>query len=286
MSQSIREALSASIHITVVVFLLSTMLSIGSGLTIRQILGPLRNIRLVITSLAVSYIVGPLIAIGTTSMMSLEQPLKRGLILLSLTAGSEALPKLAAIAGGNISFSVALMAMQLVVTMLYVPMLLAVLLPDVQVDSLKLLLKLLLLVFLPLVIGLLLKAYYEVIAERAHGWTEQLSTVAMVLLIPLIFILGFGEIVKIIGSGAIIAALIFILASFIAGYLLGGPGEDTKRTSGLGAGARNVSIALVIASQAFEDPRVITMVMVTTVVALIIMLPAAYWLGQRGQPVS
>jgi len=285
MSQSIREVVSVCVHLTIIVFLLSTMLSIGSGLTIRQILGPLHNARLVITSLAVSYIGVPLIAIGIAKIISLEQPLKRGLILLSLTAGSEALPKLAAIAGGNISLSVALMSMQLVVTMLYVPMLLAAMLPDVQVDSLKLLLKLLLLVFLPLVIGLLLKARHGVIAERVHWWMENISTVAMIVLIPLIVILSFGEIVKILGSGAILAGLIFILASFTAGYLLGGPGGDTKLTIGLGAGARNASIALVIASQVFEDPDVVTMVMVTTIVGLIIMLPTAYWLGQRGESV-
>ncbi len=286
MSQSLREALSVCVHLTILVFLLSSMLSIGSSLTIRQILGPLRNARLVITSLAVSYVVVPLIAIGTARIISLEQPLKRGLILLSLTAGSEALPKLAAIAGGNVSFSVALMSMQLVVTMLYVPMLLTALLPDVRVDSLKLLLKLLLVVFLPLVIGLLLKARYGVVAKHVHWWMEKISTVALVVLIALILVLSVEAIVKIFGSGAILAGLVFIVASFTAGYLLGEPGGDTRRTLGLAAGARNMGIALVIASQAFEDPKVITMVMVTTIVAIIVMLPAAYWLGRRGEPVS
>jgi hypothetical protein len=44
------------------------------------------------------------------------------------------------------------------------------------------------------------------------------------------------------------------------GWMLGGPGTDTRRVLALGTGQRNIAAALVVASETFSDPQVITMV--------------------------
>ena len=151
------EALAVAVKPVIIVFLLSTMLSVGASLTVRQIIEPLRNVRLVTVSLLTSFIIVPLIALAIAHLFRLDEPLKIGLVLLSMTAGTEALPKVTAIAKGNIAFSVALMFIQLVVSMIYVPSVLAIVLPEVNLHPLQLLLKLFVLVLLPLGVGLFLK---------------------------------------------------------------------------------------------------------------------------------
>jgi bile acid:Na+ symporter, BASS family len=208
------------------------MLQIGTSLTFRQILEPLRNARLLIASIGASYILVPLTAIIITRVIPLEQPLRIGLVLLSMTAGAETGPKVISTARGCIVFSVALLFMQLILTIIYVPIVLSVLLPEVHINQGKLLLKLLVLVLLPMASGLFLKAHFGAIADRLNTLMHSVSTVFMFLMAGLIIILNSTEILRLVGTGAIFAGAIFVVISFIIGYLLGGPGQDTRRTLG------------------------------------------------------
>jgi predicted Na+-dependent transporter len=275
------EFLTVTLKLSIIIFLITAMLNIGTSLTLGQILAPLRNARLVISSLSVSYMLVPLTAIVITRAFPLEQPLRAGLILLSMTAGAEAGPKFIGTAKGNIPFSVALLSMQLVMTIIYVPAVLSFLLPEVHINHSRLLLKLFALVLLPMTVGLFLKARHEIIAERLSPFMQKMSTVFLLLMAILIIILHFAEIVRLLGSGAILAGMIFVIISFVLGYLLGGPKQDTRLTLGFMSGARNASIALMIASQVFDDPDVLLMITLTVVLMLVILTPAAYWFGRR-----
>ncbi len=276
-----QEFLTVALKLSIVAFLFTAMLHIGTGLIFRQILEPLRNARLVIASLGVSYILIPLTAIVITRIILLEQPLRIGLVMLSMTAGTEAGPKIVGIAKGNIPFSVALLAVQLVATIIYVPLVLSLLLPEVSINHSALLMKLLVLVLLPMASGLFLKVRYEATADRVRPFLQGTSTVFMIVMVTLIIILNYTEIVRLIGTGAILAGAIFVIISFIIGYLLGGPGQDTRRTLGFMSGARNSSVALMIASQVFDNPDVLLMITLTVILMLVILLPTAYWLGRR-----
>ena len=276
-----QEFLTFFLKLSIMVFLVTAMLHVGMSLTLRQIFDPLRNARLVITSLGVSYLLVPVIAVVIVRMIPIEEPLKIGLVLLSMTAGSEAGPKVVGMAKGNIAFSVALLSLQLIVTIIYVPLLLSVLLPEVQFNHSKLLLKLFAVVLLPMAAGLFLKARHRATAERMSPLVQSTSTVFMFLMAVLIVVLNFSEMLRLIGSGAILAAMIFVVTSFFAGFLLGGPGKDTRLTLGFMSGARNASISLMIASQVFEDPDVLLMITLTVILMMTILLPTAHWFGRQ-----
>jgi|GEM_PF-4537490 len=51
------EILTVTLKLSIIIFLITAMLNIGTSLTLGQILAPLRNARLVIASLGGSYIV-------------------------------------------------------------------------------------------------------------------------------------------------------------------------------------------------------------------------------------
>ena len=103
----------------------------------------------------------------------------------------------------------------------------------------------------------------------------------MLLMAVLITALNYQELFRLFGSGAPLAALIQIVAAFITGYLLGGRNARTRMAMGFMNGARNASIALMIASQVFGDqPQVLMMITLTVVLMLFTLLPMSYWLGR------
>ncbi len=275
------EILTKALNIVILVFLVSTMLSVGLGLTVRQILGPLRNARLFISSLVSCYIAVPLIAIVITRLFGLDEPLKIGLVLFSMAAGAEAGPKIAGLAKVNIAFSVGLLVAMLCISVLYIPAVLSLLLPEANIATGKLLIKLLLGVGVPLSIGLFLKARYAAVADRISPYAHKVSSIFMALMTIGIVGLNIKEMAGLFGTGTIGAAIIFIAGSVFIGYLLGGPGRDNRWTLAFTSGGRNASISLVIASQVFTNPKVLLMITVTVVLQLVIILPLSLYVGRR-----
>ena len=64
------------------------MLGTGLGLTVAQILQPLKNARLVILALLANFVLVPLLAFVITLVIPLEQSLQIGLIVLATLAGA------------------------------------------------------------------------------------------------------------------------------------------------------------------------------------------------------
>jgi len=54
------ELLQKAASVAMLAFVLSSMLAMGLGLTVRQIIAPLRNVRLVVLSLLANFVLMPL----------------------------------------------------------------------------------------------------------------------------------------------------------------------------------------------------------------------------------
>src|SRR6266850_4910272 len=118
------EILQKAVPVATLIFVLSSMLAMGLGLTIAQIIAPLRNVRLVAMSLLANFVLMPLAATGLAKILRLDEPLGVGLLLLGTAAGAPFLPKLAQIAKGNLAFAVGLMVLLMVITIGYLPLVL------------------------------------------------------------------------------------------------------------------------------------------------------------------
>jgi BASS family bile acid:Na+ symporter len=275
------DLLNKAVTVAMLGFVLSSMLAMGSGLSIRQIIEPLRNARLVLLTLLANFVLMPLGALALEKMLWLDTPFAVGLLLLGCAAGAPFLPKLAELANGNLAFSVGAMVLLMIVTVGYLPVVMPLLLPGVTVDPWKIARSLVLLMLLPLAAGLALKAYYEDMAVRAKPVLDWISNASLILLVLLISAANIDKVLDVFGTRGILAGLLFIALGFAVGWVLGGPGNDTRRILALGTAQRNIAAALVVGSQSFSDPKVVVMVIVVALVGLIILMPLSRVLANR-----
>jgi bile acid:Na+ symporter, BASS family len=273
--------LSKAATVAMLSFVVSSMLAMGAGLTIAQIIQPLRNVRLVLLALLANFVLMPLGAVALAKTLRLEEPFGVGLLLLGCAAGAPFLPKLAELAKGNLAFAVGIMVLLMVVTVGYLPIVLPLLLSGVIIDPWKIARSLVLLMLLPLAAGLALKAYYEDLAARVKPTLDWISNVSLILLVLLITAANIDKVLQVFGTFGILAALLFIALGVGIGWLLGGPHVDIKRVMALGTGQRNIAAALVVGSESFDDPKVVVMVIVVAIVGLIILMPLSRALGKR-----
>src|SRR6476660_2329223 len=180
------ELLSKAATVAMLCFVVSSMLAMGAGLTASRISEPLRNVRLVALALLANFVLMPLGALALAKMLWLDEPFGLGLLLLGCAAGAPFLPKLAELAKGNLAFAVGAMVLLMVGTIGYLPIVLPLLLPGVTVDPWQIARSLLLLMLLPLVMGLALKAYYADLAARVKPVLDWLSNISLILLVCLI----------------------------------------------------------------------------------------------------
>ena len=263
------------------VFLVSNMAAIGLGLTLRQIRVPLGNLRLVVFAAITNFIMVPLLAVGIGRSLDLAAPLATGLLVLGLSAGAPFMPKVAGIAKGDIALSVGLVVLLMVGTTIFMPVVLPQVVAGAEVDSLRIARFLVLLMLLPLAGGLMLSARNPVFGGKLRPILEWVSTSSLIAAIIVVMTVNLEAVIRISGSGAIAAALLFTILAALAGWSFGARGVARRSVLGLGAGFRNVPVALIVSLQNFEDPDVSVMVIITTFVALLVLVPAAWILGLR-----
>jgi bile acid:Na+ symporter, BASS family len=265
--------------VALLTFLLSSMLAVGLSLTPRAILAPLSNARLVLTALALNFLFAPAFAVALTKLIPLERPHAVGLLLLSGAAGAPFLPKLVQDAHCDLGVAVALMTLLTVVTTLFMPFALPFIVLDLQASPWSIARPLVIFILAPLAAGMLLRSRDSLVS--AAPILAKLANVSAVVLLALLIALHFRELLDVLGSGAIAAAIIFVAALYAAGYFLGGPRIEVKGALGLATAARNVGAALVPASQSFSDPTVMIMLVVATIVMLIVLVPVSVWLRRK-----
>ena len=301
------------------VFVVSCVLSVGLSLTVSQILAPLRQTRLVVFSLVVNFVVVPVLAVAITKMLSLSEPAKIGLLLLGSAAGAPFLPKIIEVVKGDVAFSVALMALLMLASLAYMPLMLPLMLPRVSVNSMGIAQSLLVTMILPLSIGLCIKARRESLAVRLRPMVSGLSNVSMIIALVLIPVVNFQILLELLSLQIFVVSILFVGLSFAAGYVLGGTGRgcekigsgtsqpiesptktvakfgarpifsqprsEARRVMGFGAAARNIPAALLVARENFVDPKVMIMVIVVALLSLIVLAPLAivFARGNRSQ---
>lgn len=280
---TLSEFFNAIAQLAGLTFVVSSMLAMGMSLTIPMILQPLKNVKLVVLALLANFVLVPVLAYVITLVIPLEQSLKVGLILLATAAGAPFLPKLVAAARGKIAFGVGLMVLLMVVTIVYLPLVLPLLLPGVSVNPWDIAKSLIVLMLIPLAIGLLIKSSAPDTAAHFLPAMTKASSVAILVLMVVGLGLNVSNILDLIGTGGILALLLFIAGSFAIGFVLAGRDPGARSVLGLGTAQRNVSAALVVAAQNFAGSNALPFVLVGAIVMLLMLMPAAKRLGARTQ---
>jgi len=260
----LREVLIPYAPLMIAIFLLTAMFSLGLDLTLRQIITPLKDKRLVIKSLLINVFAVPLLAYALTRLIPMHEGYRIGIMVYALAAGTEGGPKFVQIVKGNAAFALGLLVLLLTFTVICLPMVLSMVVQDLHFPRGELVIKLLILVAFPIGLGLLLKAKAESVADKLNPIMHRLSMLFLWTVFFILIYIYYGEIVALQG-GALLTGLAFFVLAFLAGYLSGGPEWQNRRALAIMTFARNGSVAMMVAGQVFShEPKVLVM---TTVMA-------------------
>ncbi len=282
-----KAALAQTASVAILVYAVSSMMSVGLAYRTEQILAPLRDARALFRALVANFVLVPLLAVGIERVIPMAPPLALGLFLVAGSAGAPFLIKLASAARSDLALSAALLVLVVPVTVVFLPFYvpLAIAHPSlrgvsyVPSSSLAIGLPLLSTLILPILLGLVVKAVAPRWAARLVPIGGKVATVALVTVFVSTFGANFPELIKIVKTGAVVAGALLILGAFAIGYLLSR--HERRAELGLGTAQRNVPAAMVIASRDFTDRNVLVMVTACALVGLLVLFPIAWLLSRR-----
>jgi BASS family bile acid:Na+ symporter len=272
----LHQILPQTLPFVALAFLVTVMFSTGLDLTVRQIVEPLRDRRLLVSSLAANVVVIPLLAVVIARLIPMGEAMQIGIVLYALGAGTETGPKLVQIARGNAGFAVALLALLATITVIFLPSVLSLAVPDVHVDRARLLLKLVVTVALPLGLGVFLRSRRGTSVERLSVVMHRAALTLLAVFILQVVAVNYSAILG-VESGAMIGGVLFFALAIATGYLAGGPLPENRRALAIMSCIRNAPVAMAVASQVFAyDPGVLVTVTMMAVMSVLLGLSATF----------
>jgi bile acid:Na+ symporter, BASS family len=263
-------------NLLVVLFVVTNMLSLGMSMTIKEIVAPLRDVALTLKALLANFVLVPLGAYLLARLLQLEHEATIGFILIATAAGEPFVTKLGQLSKADPAYILALLVMLQVVSAVYMPVTLPLLLPGVTVNPWDIAKPLIFLMLVPLAIGLGVKAARDKVARLLCSPLDRASSFFVAAAVVLIVTLRFQSMMATWGSHMILAALLLGWWGFACGYFLGGPRPANKATLALATGMRGGSAALVVGVSNFPTaPDVVLMILMVLLFGLLTMAPIA-----------
>ena len=274
------ELFTAIAQVSGLAGIVGSMLAMGLGLTLAQIVQPLKNVRLVVLALLANFVLVPLLAYGISLIIPLEDSLKIGLMILAASAGAPFLVLEALGAKANLALAVGLMTLLMVVTIFFLPLVLPLLLTGIDVDAWSIAKSLIVLMLIPLILGLLVRSNAPDTAKKWQPIMNKIGALGIIILLVVGLGLNLSNVIDLIGTGGFLALLLFIAGSLLIGFVIGGREPGVRNVTGLATAQRNVSAAIVVTLQNFSDTNALPFVLVASILIPLILLPTARWLGQ------
>lgn len=270
------ETLEIVLNVAIAVFIAGVLFAAGLEVTIAQVFEPMKDAGLVARALVANVLLVPLVTYGMSVFFPLEPPYMIGVLLYGFAAGAPYTPKLVNAAGADVPSSIAATMLLTVLTILYMPFVLPLLVPGSKIGIWEIAKPLLLQMFVPLVVGLAIRHFRERAAKRLHRPANIVVNLSAVTFLVLALVLHWDELVATAGTGALASAVVLTLVAFAIGYALGPSRLRGRVTLGLITTARNIGAAATIATANFrEDPRVLITVAVCMFVVFALAFPAA-----------
>ncbi|HEX7331105.1 MAG TPA: bile acid:sodium symporter [Pyrinomonadaceae bacterium] len=266
------EFLRSAIQFIAPVFIIATMLNVGLTQKPSDIAVHLKNWPFVIKMLLANFVFAPLVMVVALHFAPFDPPLKAGLLIFSLGAGAPLLIKLTQTAEHEVALGAAVMMLLTVVTVVYMPIALPLLLSGVSVDAIAVARSLLMQLLVPIGVGMLLVQFVPGVAKKLQPLVGRLGNLALYALIVVTLVGYYPNLLDIVGKGAFLVGLAFVGAAFGLGYLAGLGKDHLEDIGGLGTAQRNTAAGVIIALENFSNPNVLVMLTLANMLGIVLLL--------------
>ncbi|WP_461491352.1 bile acid:sodium symporter family protein [Pontibacter sp. HJ8] len=265
------------------VFVFLTMLNVGLTQQLNDIVKYLRNRKFGLRMLVANFILAPLLMWGMLQIFTLDPYLRVGLTIFSICAGAPFLIKLTQLSEHDLALGASTMITLVLATVALVPLVLPVIVPQIDIDGWTIAWTLLKQLIFPIVLGLILAKVLPDLVHALQPWVAKIGNWALYVMLITTLTGYFPELKEIMGQGAILLGIAFIMGAFCIGYLLGGRDDKDhlQDIGALGTAQRNTAASMIVAAQNFSShPEVLVIITIANTLGIALLLGIAKFLSK------
>jgi BASS family bile acid:Na+ symporter len=268
--------------------IVATVFGFGLKATTADLLYLVHRPGLLARSLLAMFVIMPVVALTLVWLFDFPQAVNVVLVALAISPVPPLLPMKETRAGGDLSFGLGLMAMLALLSIVAVPLMLAILglivgwplgmspgpVAGVMVKA----------ILIPLAVGMIVRAVSPGMADRLAAMVMVVVKVLLPVAVVAVLAGAMTAIYALIGAGTVLALTIFTVAGLAIGHALGGPESGHSSVLALSTACRHPAIAFAIASTNFPDLHFAALILLYLIVGTIIGLPYLMWQTGVGWP--
>ena len=253
--------------------LIALILAVGLDATADDLLYVLRRPKLFFVGMLSVNVIMPVAAGLLIAFLPLTPVVKTGIVLMALSAVPPILPAEELKAGATKAYAYGLYAALALVTVLVVPMWVAVagwvygVAVSVPVEAVAS--KVGWQVLLPLSTGLALRRLAPRLAAGAAPWVSRLSLALLFVGEVPVFATSWPMMMALVGDGTVLVMVVISAIGLFSGHLLGGPDLGERGALALASATRHPGIATMIASANDVDEQVSAVILLFLVAAML-----------------
>jgi len=268
--------------IALVATLWATGIGLGMKVNLGDILASLTRVGLVTRTITLDVVLVPIVMWLIVRVLVADDGYATGLLLVAFAAAGPLGIKLAQVTRADTAYAIGIVVVLEAANIVIIPLWSGVLgitgSANVIVDIVR---TVGLLVVLPLAIGMgvrRLQGRESTLSDVAL----RLATVGLVVVVSIVIVRSLDVMLASLTNGAALASVLTIGFALGAGWLMGGPGRDTRLTTSVVTGCRANGAALAVATSAFATvPEVAAGVVVAGLVSITLPTTMAYLIARR-----
>jgi ACR3 family arsenite efflux pump ArsB len=241
--------------------------------------------KLLITALFVNFAISPLLMYGLMQLFSagLIPDMMLGLLIFSLIPGGGMGPAYTGMISGNVSLSIAITAVGLALSIIFMPLWSVILLGEaVHVPAAIIVKYLFMIIIIPAVLAAISRRWITrtrgtVVFERIKGQFQNVTGIGLLLLIFIIFALNgrfvmdnYSLIANILFPAVCFSVLLLASASLIAAICRSGYGDSVAFI--ISVTLKNTAVSMALAATVFQDMTALTIAITGPLVQFPVML--------------
>jgi len=256
----------------VMVFTITSLLSMGLQINIPQVLKKLSNPKSLILIFLWGWVLGPVLSFLIVKIIPLAEPYVIVMYIASLAPCAPFLAPMIGKARGDVAFAGAFIPLTVVGTVVFLPLVAPMLIKGISINAMALAKPLIITMLVPLFIGAIIKTYAEKVADKIFKPVKKLAGLSTLLTIILCFLLYWELMISTAGSFALLSMTIFMVVIASIAYFFGfGLKQNERSVMSLGIGTRNIAAVLIgVLAIPNGDPKMLAMTIIWTLWSFIL----------------
>jgi len=250
------------------------MWGVGLGVRFRDVIAVAKQYKPLIIGIIANFIIFPVLVYIAMTWLPLSPLVKVGIMLMVAAPIAPMVPLFVNMAKGDLLYSVGLMVIVALLSVIFTPLILGISFPDsiggVLLNPLEIVKTLIIVQIIPISVGMIITQKKPKWSKALLRFVPKIGQIGLFIGVVLILVKQLSYVVDMGLAPHLVFIVLSIISLFIGDWMLIKNSSDKRRTLAVSTAIRNVPLAFLIAGENFPDSVVTAVVLIYSIYTMLV----------------